>query len=562
MIFFKRKARRQKYEVEPDEIFLDARNIPQFDTQQFEGRLERPISKRVVIFSGLFFVCLLLACVSRLLFLQVAHGEEYAIRSQENSLERIPIFAERGIIFDRNGVELVKNIKKEITDDFSVRIYPNVEGFSHVLGYVGYPIKDNSGVYWQDRMWGRAGVEKQFDADLSGHNGAEIIETSVHGTTESENIIDRPVNGKNITLSIDSQVQKDLYQALKTFTQQLGFEGGAGIIMDVHTGEIIALTSFPEYSSAVLSLGDDRAKIKEYLSSPEKPFLNRAFGGLYTPGSIVKPYVALGALNENVIDPYKKILSTGSISIPNPYDPKLETIFKDNKAHGWVDMRDALAVSSNVYFYEIGGGFQDQKGLGIANIEKYTELFGLGHKTGINLPGELDGTVPSPEWKHSHFPNDPWRVGDTYNTAIGQYGFQVTPLEMVRAVAAIANHGDLLVPSILKQDTGVIVSHIDSIPESDFQVVREGMRQVVTDGTGTILNIPQVAIAAKTGTAQVGSNNQFMNSWSTGFFPYENPKYAFAILEEHGPKANTTGASHAMRTLLDAMVASGSTYIQ
>ena len=156
----------------------------------------------------------------------------------------------------------------------------------------------------------------------------------------------------------------------------------------------------------------------------------------------------MGALTEGVIDPYKKILSTGSISIPNPYFPDQKTVFKDWKAHGWTDMREAIAVSSDVYFYEIGGGFESQKGLGIVNIEKYAQLFGIGQKTGIDLPDEKGGIIPGPEWKIKNFKGEPWRIGDTYNTVIGQYGFQVTPLEMVRAISAIANYGTLVTPAL------------------------------------------------------------------------------------------------------------------
>ena len=154
-------------------------------------------------------------------------------------------------------------------------------------------------------------------------------------------------------------------------------------MMDIHTGEIWSMASYPEYSSQVLSDGAPREKISFYTNNKDKPFLNRVVSGLYPPGSTVKPYLALAALNERVIEPETQILSTGSISIPNPYFPDKESVFVDWKAHGLVDMREAIAVSSNVYFYEIGGGYEEQKGLGIKNIEKYMRIFGFGEKTGI-----------------------------------------------------------------------------------------------------------------------------------------------------------------------------------
>jgi penicillin-binding protein 2 len=259
-------------------------------------------------------------------------------------------------------------------------------------------------------------------------------------------------------------------------------------------------------------------------------------------------------LTEGVIDSSKKILSTGSISIPNPYDKTKKTIFKDWKAHGWTNMAEALAVSSDVYFYEIGGGYEDQKGLGIANIEKYAKLFGLAEKTGIDLPDEKRGVIPSPEWKAENFKGDVWRVGDTYNTAIGQYGFQVTLTEATRAVSAIANYGKLLTPHFILGDKEMEEKNtLINISKEHFDIVHDGMRQAVTYGTAVALNVPYVQVAAKTGTAQIGVAKNKVNSWVIGFFPYENPRYAFTIMMEAGPSTNSVNATSVMRQLLDWM---------
>jgi penicillin-binding protein 2 len=217
-------------------------------------------------------------------------------------------------------------------------------------------------------------------------------------------------------------------------------------------------------------------------------------------------------------------------------------------------MVEAIAVSCDVYFYEIGGGFENQKGLGIVNIEKYARLFGFGDKTGIDLGDEKQGIIPSPEWKIINFKGDPWRIGDTYHTAIGQYGFQVTPVEIARAVGAIANNGKLLTPHLILNDTEKEkqISVLD-LKKEYFDVVHEGMRAAVTYGTAVALNVPYVQVAAKTGTAQLGVAKNKVNSWVIGFFPYENPKYAFAIMMEAGPSTNGVGASSIMRQLLDWM---------
>jgi penicillin-binding protein 2 len=343
----------------------------------------------------------------------------------------------------------------------------------------------------------------------------------------------------------------------------VGFSGGAGVIMDINNGEVLALTSYPEYNPNILSKGDDAKTINSYLTDKRKVFLNRAVGGLYTPGSIVKPFIGYGALVEGVIDPLKNIFSNGKLEIPNPYFPDKKSVFNDHGVFGYVDMREAIAVSSDVYFYEIGGGFQDQKGLGITNIDKYANIFGISKKTGIDLLGEKEGNIPTPEWKAKTFKGDIWRVGDTYNTSIGQYGFQVTPVQMVRAVAAIANFGTMPTPHIRLHDTEMEkkVEHINVDAEM-MKVIQEGMRQAVTSGTATALYLPGIEVAAKSGTAQVGLGNTNTNSWIIGYFPYDKPKYAFAVLMERGPKAASGNATRVMSEVVDYIKLNNPEYLE
>lgn len=546
------KSKNKKYiELEPDEILLDVSNLPSFDTQQFEGRLEKPISKRTLnmIFYAMIFICVVF--ISRLVFLQIVNHQSYLKKSENNSLKHTPLIADRGIIYDRNGVELAWNTMTE--DRPSVRDYIKTGGFANLLGYVSYPTKDTKGKYWQEEIIGKDGIEEEFNDKLSGINGTNLIETDVSGEILTENLIEEPIQGDNLSLSIDSRIQELLYKGIKDLAQSSGYTGGAGAIMDIQTGELIAMTTYPEYNQKVLADGKDKALIKQYLTSSGLPFLNRVTEGLYTPGSIMKPFIALAALQEGVIDPNKVIVTNGSLKIPNPYDPKQFTVFNDNANHGAVDMRKAIAVSSNVYFYQIGGGFGSQKGLGIANIEKYMRMFGIGEKTGINLGRELTGTVPSPEWKSKAFPGDPWRIGDTYNTSIGQYGFHITPIQMLRAIGSIASRGSLVTPTLLKSVDGkpVAVTKFD-FNQSIYNVIHEAMRLVVTEGTASILNSDKIQVAAKTGTAQI-KNNTRVNSWSVGFFPYQKPKYSFVVLMESGPKVSS-GASHAFRGVLNFFI--------
>ena len=368
-----------------------------------------------------------------------------------------------------------------------------------------------------------------------------MVETDALGNITSEGIVEPPKSGKNITISIDGKIQKALYKSMLDISEMASYKGGSAIILDIHTGEIIALSNFPEYDSTILSDGSDSLKIKKWLSDKNNPFLNRAIDGLYTPGSIVKPFIAMGVLDRKIIDPNKTILSTGSISIPNPYDPTKFSIFYDWRPQGHVDLRKALAVSSNVYFYEVGGGFEKQKGLGIYGIKQYMNMFGFGTTTGINFYGEQNGVIPDPEWKKSVFNGEVWRLGDTYNTAIGQYGMQITPIQAVRAISALANGGNLLVPTFEIGKTPIVSARI-SLDPSYYKIVLEGMRDSVTEGTSQAINLPFVKIASKTGTAQIGINKDQVNSWTIGFWPYDNPHYAFVVVMEKGSKNNQFGS--------------------
>ncbi|MFA6158150.1 MAG: penicillin-binding transpeptidase domain-containing protein [Candidatus Paceibacterota bacterium] len=555
--------RKRRVQIDPDEIFLDAENLPAFDVHQFEGRIEKPISLASIIVLSSVFGLLALVLVAKDWSLQVKNGNSFAQMSENNMVRQTLIFSERGAIADRNGVKLAWNASNPNDPDFSLRKYASQDGFAHLLGYLKYPAKDKSGFYYRDQFEGVAGIEKVFDSELQGEHGLKIVSVDAFGKTDSESVIRQPRDGQNLTLSIDSVFQGKLYDEIKALAERVGFSGGAGAMIDVRTGEILALTSYPEYSSQVMTDGTNSRLISQYLTdNKNKPFLNRIISGLYTPGSIVKPYVALAALTEKTIDPATQILSTGSISVPNPYDPTRKTTFMDWKAHGLVDMRTAIAVSSNVYFYEVGGGFEGQEGLGIDRLNKYFSLFGLGRSSDGGIFDGPTGTVPSPAWKDKVFPGDPWRIGDTYFTSIGQYGFQVTPLQMLKAVASIANSGTLLHPTILKDD-GLTPIEGDRLPidPANFQIVREGMRKGALIGSASGLNVPYVQIAAKTGTAELGVSKAYVNSWVNGFFPYQNPKYAFIVMMERGPRGNLFGATSVMRQMFDWMHSNNSPYL-
>ena len=560
------KYHRREKDIDPDEIFIDSENLPNFDTHQFEGRLEKAISRRSIFVLGGAFLLIIMIFIFRIWGLQIQNGNYYFTKSENNYLRNSLVFAKRGVIYDRNGNKLAWNVENPVDNSFDLRKYIPLDGFSHLLGYLKYPAKDKYGFYFSEVFDGKDGIEKTYNDVLSGENGKRIVEVDALGKTQSENIIHSPQDGQDLKLSVDADIQAKMYQEIKSLTNRVGFSGGAGVIMDVRSGEILAMTSYPEYSSQVMTDGQDQSLINEYLQNKNKPFLDRVINGLYTPGSTVKPYMSYAALNEKVIDQWTNIFGTASISIPNPYDPTKPSVFKDWKAQGYVDVRKALAVSSDVYFYEVGGGYQSQPGLGIANIDKYMQMFGFGQPIKSAFFAGAKGTIPTPEWKANNFNGEKWNVGDTYHTSIGQYGFQVAPIQLVRAVASIANGGTLLEPKIILNEADDPNNPpVDlNLNPTYLKAIKEGMRDGVIQDYGVAkgLNISSVAVAAKTGTAELGVYKQFVNSWVSGFFPYDNPKYAFVVIMEKGPGSNTVGGLSIMRAVLDYMTVSKPDYLK
>lgn len=545
---FRKRRPIRNVELAPEDILLDAENLPDFDHGRMEGKLEKPIPKSTYIGAQVIIGLMLLVLVGRAVYLELIQGTTYAAQSERNRVRPEVIFAARGAIVDRNGETLVSNEFTNTGSAIRKYVYP---GFSHLLGYVSYPKKDTSGNYYDTLIKGQSGVEAALNESLAGTNGTLLVEEDARGAVQSQGTIVPPKNGTNLELSIDARAQRALHTAIAGLAERIPFQGGSGILMDVETGEVHALVSYPEYNPNVLSSGGPADVIAEYQRNTRRVYLDRAVSGLYTPGSIIKPLEAAGALSDGTVTPEQGIVSTGSISIPNKYDPSNPSVFKDWKAHGWVDARRAIAVSSDVYFYAVGGGFGDIRGLGIERLAYWYSSFGLTSVTGIELQGEKSGFVPTPAWKEKTL-KEPWRLGDTYNTAIGQYAMQITPLEAARSIAAVANGGKLVKPTILK---GVPpVGQSIAIAPSALQVAREGMRLGTTEGTSIGLNdLSFVRIAGKTGTAQLGFHNEWYNSWAVGFFPYEKPKYVYVVVMEKGPSTNSLGGIYVMHQFLQEL---------
>lgn len=565
--FFGGAARRARREanigIDPDEVILDAENLAGYDASRPEGRLDRPVSRAAVAALGLLALLFVAGFSWRLWYLQIARGEGYAIRADSNRLREEIAFAERGSIYDRNGVPLA--ISEAPTEDrpWPRRDYIDAPGFGTLLGYVSYPRRDKSGNYTETEIRGLSGVERSYDSALAGENGAYLVEVDARGNTVSDGALRPAVHGSSVTLSIDARLQGALNDALTRIVEERGFVGGAAGVMDLRTGEVLAMVSYPEFDPEVMSDAEDSKTVSGWFNDPRHPFLDRFAGGVFTPGSIVKPFFAAAALQEGVATPSTTVYSDGAMEVPNPYDPDHPSIFTDWKAHGLVDLRHAIAVSSNIFFYTIGGGYGDRGGLGIARLERYARMFGFGEPIeDLALRGP-EGTVPSPEWKEEHFPGDPWRLGDTYFTSIGQYGFQVSPAQALRAVSAVATGGTLVEPTLALADPEAPAPEfkkVDVDPEN-LKVVREGMRLGVEEGTTRALNVPGVTIAAKSGTAEVGTVKAKVNSWAMGFWPYEDPKYVFITMLETGDRTNLFGAPPGTRPFFEWLVRNAPEYL-
>ena len=551
---FRRKVRRDS-EIAPDEIFLDASNVADFDRARFEGRLEKPLSRKTFISLAVALTLFFLILVIRTWNLEITNGATFAAESAHNSLEVKTLFAPRGVITDVHGVVLAENVEKP--DGSIGRVYP-LPMLGQIIGYVSYPKKDASGVYYETEESGVAGLEAEYDALLAGENGQVLTETDALGAVRSEGTVIPAEKGATVRLSIDANLEKLFARAIADTASSHHFIAGAGVILDVHTGAIRAIVSYPTYDPNVMSDGGPSETIAAYNTNAGQPFLNHAVQGVYTPGSIVKPLVASGALTDGLITPNTTITDSGFISLSDPYHPGKKFIYNGWKALGVVDVRKAIAWSSDVFFYTVGGGFGNQKGLGIDRLDYWYNQFGLGSQAGIDLPGEAKGLIPTPAWKQTVF-REPWYLGDTYFTAIGQYAMQVTPIQMARATAAVANGGKLFTPTLLAGQTPIFTTvPVDS---SALAVVREGMREGVTNALASAINFPFVSIAAKTGTAQTGTHNQYDNSWVEGFFPYDHPQYAFAVVLERGPQGAGEQSVNVMQELFNSLYAENSPYV-
>ncbi len=462
---------------------------------------------------------------------------------------------------------LILEVRKNDLPDCSIekntsRSYVMGSVFSQVLGYNGRINSselESSVDYAQNDYIGKNGLEKFYEKELRGVPGkTEVIRDAV-GVRRGDKILSSPESGYNLVLNISSDLQSVVYNSLEKSIKNLGASKGSAVALDPKTGAVLALVSYPSYDNNIFSTGISQDDYNKLISDPNQPFFNRAIAAQYPTGSTIKPFLASAALQENIISPNKLINDPGYILIKNQYDPSITYRFGGVIPHGLVDIRKALAVSSNIYFYTIGGGYENQKGLGPTRIKNYLDMYGWESRTGIDLPGEFKGFIPSPEWK-KQIKKESWWDGDTYNLSIGQSDLQVTPLQVAVAYAAIANGGTLYQPQVVQKvingsgrDAEVIksfepkVNSKISIDPENLKIVQEGMRDGVQKpyGSSFVLNNLPVAVAGKTGTAETNKSG-FFNTWSTSFAPYDDPEIVFVTTIEgvEGLRAATLPVAH------------------
>lgn len=576
-------------------FFLSRRNTEGFDLEEammdqggntFEV-LEFPLSPR--IFQAFFAAVLLVGSVilGRVVYLGVVQGNFYRVRALANVNREAILPAPRGIIFDRFGKPLVENhstfdvyvrvsdflqhrkaIESELKDvlnlseeDIATLIHKadleksdlvlvahdiesaqvialknrGTEGisaqnsyrrsylfgpyFSHIVGYVD-----------ADRST-KTGFESFYDETLKGEDGVLLKRRNAQGEVVDSFVAKAAENGKALTIAIDSGLQTYLTDRLHAMLAAIDRSAGVGIALDPKNGEVLAMVSLPNFDNNFFASKGYNEEKRRILTSGSQPLFNRAISGLYSPGSTIKPLVAVAALKERVVDTQKSILSIGYIEIPNPYHPESPSRFLDWKPHGWVNLYSALARSSDVYFYEIGGGFEEVRGLGIQKLKEWWKKFLLGEKTGIDLPNERTAFLPDPEEKQRRT-GQPWRIGDTYNVSIGQGDLLVTPIGLINYIAAIANQGIFFKPHFNKDEKPEILSDLTSL-SPEIKEVQQGMRDAVSKPYGTahmLADLP-FASAGKTGSAQI-QNNTKTNAFFVGYMPADNPELALLILVE------------------------------
>jgi len=571
--------------------------------------MEDALPEKRMRFLGIVAIVLLAIIAVRSVYLQASQGI-FRKQVEENWLRLRTEYAPRGVIFDRNGKQLVQNIAStdlvvypvqlpgDIESEIKVlrEIFPDVpagafqeiinssdrisprpvpllsnitheqmlgvlarlsdlpgigvenlatreymEGnqFAHILGFMGKVSKEDlkkNPKYMLTEYIGKSGLEKKYETFLRGEHGAKREEVDSVGRVKNDlgTIPAKP--GINLKLNIDAGLQKKLYESLQEQLNNAKVTKGAAVAIDPRTGGVLALVSIPSFDNTQLTQGMTSKEAENLFTDKDQPLLDRAIQGEYPPGSTFKLAVAIAGLEEKIITPDTTVNSTGGIRVGSWF-------FPDWKAggHGVTNLFKAISESVNTYFYMVGGGMDGKSGLGIEKISEWAKKLGFGSATGIDIPGESTGFLPSPDWKIKT-KKEPWYIGDTYHAAIGQGDVLVTPIQLASLTATIANGGKIYEPHLLKElsnNDGSLLEEIKpkeqgKIDANIANLMRQAMRETVVSGSGRALADMPIAVAGKTGTAQTTSGLDNTHAWFTSFAPYDNPEIALTILLEKG----------------------------
>ncbi|MBP9802023.1 penicillin-binding protein 2 [Patescibacteria group bacterium] len=566
------------------------------------------VDSKITIF---FFILVsfLFILWSRSFYLQVIQGDYFLDIAEGNRIRQEIVKANRGLVYDRFGNLLLKNIshfflyidknnlateetekntfltnlssilmieptiiteRLEAEKSNKVLVYENVPyeqamklillaesehaleinyeprrqyfdylGLGHVLGYLGSvneaDLDKDKNYRYNDKL-GKTGLELIYEDTLRGQDGVREIE--VDALNRAKNIIawHEPVDGHDMTLTIDAAAQAKLYEVMANNAKNFDKPKMAAVVLDVQDGGILAMMSLPIFDNNIFTSSLDQEKYNSILTDPSNPLLNRVVAGTYPFGSVFKPVVAAAALQENLIDQSFSVQSTGGVQIGNNFFPDWRP-----SGHGKTDVRWALADSVNTFFYTVGGGNNQwlQEGLGMEKIVNYAHLFGMEKTTGIDINGEVAGFLPTKEWKEQSL-GERWYLGDTYNLSIGQGYLLGTPLQAAMIMSYFAT-GKVYQPHFIKSvqkgdqvETYQAPVMLENLIDADnLELIRQGLRETVVSGTAQSLQSVSVEVAGKTGTAQFNSNKT-LHSWFASFAPYNDPKIVTLVLVEEG----------------------------
>ena len=450
-----------------------------------------------------------------------------------------------------------------------IREYLEPEMFSHTLGYTGL-ISESELAALEEKQYdlndfiGKSGIELAYEDFLRGVNGNTQTEVDASGRPIKELGNVEPKPGNMVQLNIDAGLQKELYKSFPPGSK------GAAVAMNPKTGEVLALVSAPGFNNNLFAPGISQLDYQNLLQDKNLPLFNRAISGTYPPGSTIKMIGAAAALEEKIVTEKTIIVDNGVLVINNQFNPSIKYNFYGWKRNGLgpMNVKSAIAESSDIYFYTIAGGHPSSKitGLGADKLADYYRKFGLGAPTGIDIQGEKSGTVADPAWKAKYFENDPisskWYLGDTYHISIGQGDMLSTPLQVALWTAVVANGGTGYKPKLLKQvmnQNGEAVHQVHpeqiintGISADNMRYVQEGMRENVIgkNGSGRQLATLTVSSAGKTGTSQFdGADPSRTHAWFTSYAPYEDAQIVVTILVEAGGEGHAAAVPIARNAL-------------